>query len=589
MHDPRIYRAALLPALLALVVAAFSLQAAPRASTTTLAPDAFNGARAFRTLEGLAAEFPHRRPGSAGDRALADRVAAVMRSSGFEVSTREVDAGTIDGTRTLRTVIGVRPGLSSQRIVVLAHRDAAASPATADLSGTAGLIELARVFAGRTPHKTLVLVSTSGGSGGAAGAADWAEHRVGPGPVEAALVLGDLAGDRLRPPLVVPWSDGDAIAPLRLRRTVEEAMRTELGRGPGETRGLAQLARLAVPLTVGEQGELGERGLPAVLISAAGERGPGAETSVSESRLQGFGRAVLRSVTALDETVDPIGAPHAEVLLRTKVVPAWAVRLVAAALILPVLFAAVDGFARARRRREHVAMGTVWALSSALPFVLAIAIAFLLRLAGLIAAAPPAPVPPGALPLGAAGAAALALLAAVLVLGFRLLRPRAMRAVGVRVDRSAPGAAVALLVVVCVLVVVVWASNPFAGLLLVPALHLWMVAVAPDVRIPRAAAVALTLAGAVPLVLIAVYDAAQLGVGPLGLAWTAVLLVVGGHVGLVSALAWSLLLGCFGCVLAVAWARGNVDEDVVERPTTRGPASYAGPGSLGGTESALRR
>lgn len=587
MHDPRIYRAALLPALLALVVAAFSLQAAPRASTTTLAPDAFDGARAFGTLEGLAAEFPHRRPGSAGDRALADRVEGVMRGSGFQVSTREVDAGTIDGTRTLRTVIGVRPGLSSQRIVVLAHRDAAGSPATADLSGTAGLIELARVFAGRTPHKTLVLVSTSGGSGGAAGAADWAEHRAG--PVQAALVLGDLAGARLRPPLVVPWSDGEAIAPLRLRRTVEEAMRTELGRKPGETRGLAQLARLAVPLTVGEQGELGERGLPAVLVSASGERGPGAETAVSETRLQGFGRAVLRAMTALDETADPIGAPHAEVLLRTKIVPAWAVRLVAAALILPVLFAAVDGFARARRRREHVAMGAVWALSSALPFVLAIAFAFLLRLVGLIAAAPPAPVPPGALPLGAAGAAALALLAVVLVLGFRLLRPRALRAVGVRVDRCAPGAAVALLAVVGVLGVAVWASNPFAGLLLVPALHLWMLAAAPDARVSRAAAVALTLAGAVPLVLIAVYDAAQLGVGPLGLAWTAVLLVVGGHVGLVSALAWSLLLGCFGCVLAVSWARGSVGEDVVERPTTRGPASYAGPGSLGGTESALRR
>lgn len=587
MHDPRIYRAALLPALLALVVAAFSLQSAPGASVTTLAPEAFNGARAFRTLEGLASEFPRRRPGSAGDRALAGRVGAVLRASGFHVSTRELAAGTIDGTRTLRTVIGVRPGLSSQRIVVLAHRDAAGSPATASLSGTAGLLELARVFAGRTPHKTLVLVSTSGGSGGAAGAADWAAHPGG--PVDATLVLGDLAGNRLRPPLVVPWSDGEMIAPLRLRRTVEESMRAELGLDPGETRGLAQLARLAVPLTVGEQGEVGERGLPAVLVSASGERGPGSETAVSEQRLQSFGRAVLRSVTALDGAVAPIGAPHAEMLLRTKVVPAWAVRLLTAALILPVLFAAVDGFARARRRRERVGMWIVWALSAVLPFVATIAVAFLLRLTGLISAAPPAPPPPGAVPLDTSAAAALGLLALVLAFGWVVLRPLVLRSVGVRGQRAAPGAAASLLLVVCLLAVAVWSANPFAALLLVPALHLWMVAIAPDVRISRAAALALAVVAAAPLALIAVYDAAALGVGPLGLIWTAVLLVVGGHVGLVSALAWSLLLGCFGCVLAVAWSRGHGDDGVPERPTTRGPASYAGPGSLGGTQSALRR
>ena len=40
MLDARIYRAALVPVLLAVIVCAFSLQDRPTAVTTTLAPDA---------------------------------------------------------------------------------------------------------------------------------------------------------------------------------------------------------------------------------------------------------------------------------------------------------------------------------------------------------------------------------------------------------------------------------------------------------------------------------------------------------------------------------------------------------------------
>ena len=50
--------------------------------------------------------------------------------------------------------------------MILAHRDAAdARLARRELSGTAALLELARVFAARETQRTIVLVSTSGGSG----------------------------------------------------------------------------------------------------------------------------------------------------------------------------------------------------------------------------------------------------------------------------------------------------------------------------------------------------------------------------------------------------------------------------------------
>ncbi|MBA3748381.1 MAG: hypothetical protein H0W96_12950, partial [Solirubrobacterales bacterium] len=47
MSDPRLYRAALVPVLFALVLLAFSLENRPRALRANLAPDAFAGDRAF--------------------------------------------------------------------------------------------------------------------------------------------------------------------------------------------------------------------------------------------------------------------------------------------------------------------------------------------------------------------------------------------------------------------------------------------------------------------------------------------------------------------------------------------------------------
>src|SRR4051812_43317248 len=78
--DPRVYRAAFVPALLAVFVVAFSLEGRPGPATTRLAADAFDGARAYggvnarNSLLELGASFPDRRPGSPGDAALADRV-----------------------------------------------------------------------------------------------------------------------------------------------------------------------------------------------------------------------------------------------------------------------------------------------------------------------------------------------------------------------------------------------------------------------------------------------------------------------------------------------------------------------------------
>jgi hypothetical protein len=610
MFDGRIYRAAFVPLLFVLVIAGFSLASRPGPLRSTLAPDALNGARAFAGLRELARAFPDRRPGSVGDNQLAGYIAQTLRElgspptpptpggppnpagGGFQVTTRRLHAQTIDGARTLTTVIAERPGSTGMSpIAILAHRDAAERGSAAELSGTATLLALARVFSQSETRRTIVLVSTSGGSGGNAGAGDFAQH--GTHPLDAAIVLGDLAGTLARKPFVLPFSSVPGTAPESLQLTLEDAISQEVGTNPGAPSESAQLAHLAFPLGTGEEAPLNAAGVPSVLVQVSGERGPSPGERVSATRLLNFGRAVLSATYALDEGPDIAQSSAPRVLLGRKALPGWAIRLLALALLLPPLLAGVDAFARLRRRREPVLRWVVWTLTAALPFFTCALFAILLGALGIVAA--PAG-QPSAWSLSADGSAPGALVSVTLVLMLALLAwPALVRRLALPLRPAAAGAGLAVLLVLLAVALLAWIFNPFACLLLVPALHLWLLPIGVGRQPgPRARVLALSaiLAGILPLVLLLVLYARELGLGPVGLSESAVLALAGGQLGPFGALVWSAALGCLLAVVLLAPPRRSMGGAGLEEwmeISTRGPASYAGPGSLGGTESALRR
>lgn len=584
MLDLRIYRAALIPVILALVVVAFSLQTRPRPLDAVLPPDAFDAERTAQLAGRLAERFPLRRPGSEGDLALAGTVRATLERAGFTVSSFDAEGETIDGERTLRTVVGERTGASSRRVVVLAHRDAATAPALAELSGTASLLELARLFAGRTSERTLTFVSTSGGSGGAAGAAAWTERTRD--PVDAVIVLGDVGGTPDGSAQVVGWSNARGIAPQRLLRTVSEAIRRESG-PPGGAGPAMQWLRLAFPLTVSEQGVVGAAGLPAVLLGASGELGPAPQEGIDETRLEGLGRAALRAITALDAGPDVAPAePQSVVVVRNQELPAWAVRLLVGVLLLAPLVTALDGLARVRRRGERVLPWIGWVLASAIPFALCGLVLAALRLAGLLTA-PGAPVAPG---LVEVSVPALVVAVVVVALAFAAVWPLSGRRLGLGTPNAA-GAGVAVALVTILAAWLVWLLNPFAAMFLVPAAHLWLLGGDPGSSLPRWLRLAGALLALVPFALAAIAYGAALDAGPVELAWLGVLAVAGGHVGLVSLVLWSVVAACAVTAVVVVARIGPPPPRRPEREEvrSRGPLTYAGPGSLGGTDSALRR
>ncbi len=586
MLDPRIYRTSLIAVVAGVIVFAFSLDNQQGAVGTTLPPAAFNGQNAYLDMVGLTRRFPDLRPGSAGDDRLAGRVATSLRIDGFSVATQRARARTAAGTRTLQTVIGTLAGTSGAgSVVIVAHRDAPARSTAPELSGTAVLLELGRVLAGETHQRTIVLASTSG-SAGAAGATQLA--RTLGTQVDAVIALGDLAGADAREPVVVPWSGSQEVAPPLLRNTLAAALGSETGLPPGDPGITSQFAHLAFPLSVTEQAPFGVRGYPAVLLSMSGERSTEANQAVDPSRIAGLGRTVLDTINSLDGTPS-VPAPSAYLVWSGKVIPAWAVKVLVLALILPVLLTMVDGLARARRRGHPILRWLLWVLAGAAPFVLAALLVLGARLAGLLSATPPGPLGAGAVPLGGAGIVVIVLLGAVIAASLLARRPLLNAlALGSPVDA---GAGAAVLLALCVVALVIWARNPFAAALLVPALHLWMWVLDPGVRMPRSLVAVLVLAGAAPGALVVLYYAQSLGLTPIQVVWNGVLLIAGGYIGLLAAVQWSVVLGCLTSVVSIAVRRPRLHRSRPEETpvTVRGPVTYAGPGSLGGTKSALRR
>ncbi len=588
MIEPRIYRAAFVPALLAVVLVMFSLESRPRPLPQGLAADVlFDGEQAADAARAIAADNPDRGAGSHGDRATAVAVGEAFGGSGFTVERQRFER---DG-RELVNVIGRRAGRSRRQVVVVAARDASGVPdAAGSAADTAALIEIARVFEGRPSSKTLVLASVDGSTLGDVGVTELLDEIDGPDLVDGVLGVSGLGAGRDEPPTLVSWSNDTARTGIGLQRTAAESLRQELEPPATGASPVGQLARLAFPLGIGGQGVLLADGYDAVRISGDGELSDAsAAEPIDEDRLGGLGRATLRTVTALDQGPAPERGPTSYVTVVSQVMPGWVLAVLAGTLILPALAASIDAFARARRRRAAVGPWLVWLLAGALPFLVGYGLAKLLALAGATPHPPQAPVAPDLYPLDGAAIAVLAVVFATIALTWLGLRHFAGPTARKLDEAAGTGAGVAVALVLSVAAVALWSIDPFAALAAAPAVHLWILATLIDPPPPRRLRIALVAGGLVAPALLAIYQLFVLGVDPLAGAWYLLLLVLGGQVGPASVVVGAVFVAVFGSVVAIVRRPTPGGDAAAAPPTTRGPLSYAGPGSLGGTESALRR
>jgi hypothetical protein len=563
--EPRIYRAAFVPALLAVVLTMFSFESRPRPVPQGLAADVlFDGNQATQLATRIATDQPDRRAGSPGDRATAVLVADAFATRGFGGGggSRPVVQRFTHADRRLVNVIGRRAGSSRRQIVIVAARDAATVPdAPGSASDTAALMQLARVYQGRPSRKTLVLASIDGSNLGEVGARRLVDALPAPDLVDAVLVMSDLGSRTNRGSLLQAWSNDSSRAGIGLQRTVAESIHQELGSSAGGTGTLGQLARLSFPIGIGPQGVLLERGYDAVRISGSGELPPdgnGPLGAIDPDRLGTLGRATLRTLTAIDADGRPAHGPESYLQAVSQVLPGWALSLLAGSFLLPVLVASVDAFARARRRHVEVLKWMRWLVA---PFLAALALAQLLSLVGATPSPPAAPVPPDVLPLDGPALAVLAGVLVGMILAFLLARWLASRPdpeLGRPLDL---GAGVALGLVIAGGSLLLWLVNPYAGLLAVPAAHLWMLLALTRPLPSRRVRVALIALGAAPAVLVAIYYMFVLSVDPLSGLWYLLMLVTGQSVGVLTSLIACVLLAaaCATLEAALRWPDAVTD------------------------------
>jgi hypothetical protein len=161
---------------------------------------------------------------------------------------------------------------------------------------------------------------------------------------------------------------------------------------------------------------------------------------------------------------------------------------------------------------------------------------------------------------------------------------------------AAPGAGCAVSLVLAAAVLPIAVLNPFAALLLVPAVHLWMLATLTDM--PARASFVLAGIGLAPIVFVIAFNLWRLDLSPLTGAYYLLLLVTGNQTGLLTTLAGVVLLAVTISVAAILIARARSGQGAGGRrsrrpdepkPSIFGPGGHAGPGAIGSQIGTSRR
>ncbi len=547
-----------MPAFLALVILMFSLEARPPAYAPGLQPPPFSGTRVALVAEQLLDRFGARVAGSRQDQAAAGFVAEQFAGRGFTTHSYDFRARTVDGRKQLTNVVGVRPGLSDRRILIVASRDGVAGGYEGVGSyETATLLEFARVLEGRSLRHTLVLASVDGGVSGTSGAVELARSLRG--PVDAVLAVRNLPGDTTVGEPILADADDRYVPATRLVRTGEAAFRVELRRRVGSRSLAAQLVRMGFPLALGEQAAFVGEGRAAISFSPAGEPlvTPG-ERAVTTAGAGG--RAVLRTLLALDRTELAHKLERPALVIGGKRIPGWSITLLVGMLILPLLVVGVDSWARARRRGESSVRGIAAPLVAIVPLVAAALLLRALGTAGVIDA-PALPADP------AAYSGTVAVVVGIVLI---LLVLAALLAVG-RLSAHAAGAGgeAGLALWIAVSMVAAFALNPVAAAFALPAAHTTLLLLlAGEAPGPRRVigAVALSL---LPLVLVVVYFPVALDMGLLQSVWFGTLLHAGGFISLQALVVEAAFVAGIVAAAGMAAGRGRAAQSV--QPTL-GPA-----------------
>lgn len=475
--NAKLYRGTWLLVGLPLLIAAFSVaRPAPLPAPEQLS--ALDGGALVALAGDLAGSNSNRYPGTLGARNATQWFRDQLRPYGLQIRSEPFSAVVPRiGRLQFENLLAVAPGRTPQTIVVMAHRDndGTGPGANDNASGTAALVELARAYSVLTPAHTLVFLSTDGGAFGGLGAAEFLAHAPERHNVVAVINL-DAIGGPGRPRLQI-GGDTPRTTSGTLLETTAARIAKQTGRGPSRPSVLRQLIDLGFPFSAWEQAPFISRGIPAVTLTTSGDRPPSATDDtvgrLDAARLGQVARAAQDLLGTLDQGAEFVQGTSSYVYVGSRLIRGWSVELVLMAMLLPFFAAAVDLFARCRRRRIALAPA-LRSYRSRLAFWAWVVVLFeFFALVGLWpggASRPPELTGSAARHWPAFGILMLGLLT---LAGWLVARERLLPRRRVTAEEELAGSTVALLCLAALALLVV-ATNPFALLFLLPSLHLWL-------------------------------------------------------------------------------------------------------------------
>ncbi len=509
----RLYRLTLLAALLPALGISFAvshpdpLPAAP--------PPAFDTASAFVLAEDLARTHPNRAPGTDGAAGAADWVAAELERYGYEVQRDRFRAEIPGrGSTNLENLMASARGRSAAAIVVIAHRDnlGAGPGANVNASGTAALLELARIYGRATaeagggavrPTHTIVFVSTDGGAFGGLGAVRLLERQSLRRRTLAVVNLVGLAGrKRARIDIAGESSRSPSAAMVA---TAAARIRDQTGRDPRRTGVVGQLVDLAFPFSLYEHAPFIGVGLPALTVTTADARPPepfgDSPERLSAVRFAQLGASAQALVDSLDQGLELAEGPASFVYLGSRTATGWAIQLALLAAVAPFLIVLGDFLLRCRRRGVEFLPGLRSLVRRTGFWLFAVAVFFLFDAAGLWTEGASRPISPYTQVAHDWDVTVVLAFATVLGAGWVISRRRLAPRASLSAEDELAGYAAALVLLAAV-AVTVGVTNPYALLFVLPSLHAWLWL--PQLRIvPSGVRVAVLLVGlAGPLILL---------------------------------------------------------------------------------------
>jgi hypothetical protein len=543
MLDLRAYRLGFAPVLAALGVLAFSLQGVPEPLEPASGTIAFDAGAAQATARDIVRAAPDREPGSEDAVAAADIVRQGFEDIAAGEAAEQRFTSSVDGDDVeLRNVLLTLPGTTDRTILIVAERDERAGPgAPSSAAATGVLLELARQLGVTQRSRTLIFGSIDGAGAEGAGVRELLDALPDRTEVTAAVVISQ-PGAAASPPHLIVSSGGESQPSQELIRTAEETLASRAQASAGLDGAFGQIARLALPAAAGAQAALLAEDVDSVAISSAGEvplpPDLAGEDALEPESLERFGAAVLALVSAFDAATTFVdNGPSDYVSLGDNTVPAWAISVLALALLAPPALMLVTGLQKAGR--GALGWAAEWALVALAPLLALFALAFI----GLIPR-PEVPFDPGQFELAPTEVLALLVLAGAAVAIWWVLGLR-RRPAGAE-PATLGAAAGALCLAGCALA---WLANPFLALVLAPLAHVVVVhATRPAVR--RVLAIPVALVALLPLAAVVLHVAGALDWGA-SAPWQLVVLTAGGGLGLLSAVALAVaLVATLGVVAA---------------------------------------